>query len=92
MLRANANACTGCSNNPNESPEIVEDQKRVANYGPLLAAAFRLHTLAECGLLDRAILTSAEVDMIAIAHDRIVTARMKVQAAFIAEYVGKLLG
>jgi hypothetical protein len=90
-LRHHASACTGCPNNPRESADAIALQERIDACGPLLNRALRLHTLAECGLLNRSDLTSAEIDMLSIAHHEIVTARMRRQAEMIGEVLSKFL-
>lgn len=89
-LRQEPNACTGCANNPHERPERRAEQERLQSYGPLVNRAFRLHTLAELGLLDRDALTSTDIEMLQTVHSEILATRMKAQALFIAERVAQL--
>lgn len=92
MLRHNARACTGCANNPHEQPERQKARERIDTYGPLLDRAFRLHLLAEFGMLKREELTATDLVILREVHDGILATRMKAQAALIAQYVAQLFG
>lgn len=86
MLRDNPSACIGCPNNPheNEAAMPVELQRAL----PLIEEGFRLHDLAELGLLEKPSLL--EIHILRLMHQDIVIERMKAQAAFIAMRVAEI--
>lgn len=52
MLRNDPNACTGCDNNPVESPPEVVSGLDLEGWAPIISAGFELHDLAELGLFE----------------------------------------
>jgi hypothetical protein len=86
MLRANPNACTGCANNPNEKEDPADPE--LQSLLPLIEEGFRLHDLAELGLLEKPSLL--EIHILRLMHQDIVIERMKVQAHCIALRVAEV--
>lgn len=91
MLRQDANACTGCKNNPHSTGR-QHATERLEEYSVYLRRARRLHVLAKFGLLDPAKLGAIDMELLLAIDDEIEQRRMKAQAMHIAEAVAALFG
>lgn len=85
MLRFNANACTGCANNPYERDGAPVAHLQAAR--PILEEAMRLHDLAELGLLAEPLHVLA-LELVRVARADALRQRMHLQARLIADEVG----
>ena len=87
-LRHDPNACLGCPNNPYEKQGRLEKLAQGATTTELVESAFRLHDLAELGLMDT--VHPVEELVLRLTHQYRLAERMNRQAEFIAGRVAEM--